>query len=192
MFIETETTPNPEVLSFRPHIDGGGFAVPHALSFTDKKTAAAKSPLAYHLFTIDGVKEVFLHKDFISIMKKPDQSWARLKPLIVSNIIDHLARGDKIISSSDDAKPQKKTIMHNPKDAETVEKIEELIETRIRPAVARDGGNIVLEAYDNGVVYLSMQGACSGCPSSTATLKSGIENMLKHFIPEVVEVRQAL
>ena len=194
MFIETETTPNPEVLTFRPHIDGGGMALPRVFSFPSKELAKEKSPLAYHIFGIDGVREVFLGTDFISVMKSPEQSWTTMKPLIIGNIIDNFSRGEKIIldGNDNDAANKKKTIVHDPKDAPTVEKIEELLETRIRPAVARDGGNIVLEGFDKGIVYLAMQGACSGCPSSTATLKAGIENMLKHFIPEVTEVRQAL
>ncbi len=193
MFIETETTPNPEVLTFRPQLDSGRMELPREIAFTNKEAAKNASPLAYQLFSLDGVQEVFLGRDFISVMKGKDISWASLRPLIISNITDYIAGGGKIISEGAlQQNQQEKKITCDPKDAPTVEKIEELIETRIRPAVARDGGNIVLQAYDNGVVYLSLQGACSGCPSSTATLQSGIENMLKHFIPEVTEVRQAM
>ncbi|MCX8515915.1 MAG: NifU family protein [Alphaproteobacteria bacterium] len=191
MFIETENTPNPEVLTFRPHIDGGGLILPDRLEFKNKQEAEAASPLASRLFTITGVRQVFFGHDFISVMKEQAESWQSLKPLVIGGIIDHFARGDKILHQGQTVATNR-VIMHDPADAETVEKIQEIIESRIRPAVARDGGDIILEGFDKGVVYLLMRGACSGCPSSTATLKAGIENMLKHFIPAVKEVRQSL
>lgn len=182
MFIQTETTPNPATLKFIPGraVMGEGTA-----QFATAETAEGKSPLAQRLFGVPGVTGVFLGGDFISVTKDGAQDWFQLKPSLLAAIMEHYTSGRpvvleqaKAVSGGDEA------------DSETVAAIKELIETRVRPAVAQDGGDIIFEHFEDGVVYLQMHGACSGCPSSTATLKAGIENMLRHYIPEVVEVRQ--
>jgi len=181
MFIQTEQTPNPATLKFLPGRDvlGRGTA-----DFPTRADAAA-SPLAQRLFEIDGVEGVFLGADFVTITKAGDKEWFLLKPSILGVIMEHFTAnrpvlledaGDGHAASSGD-------------DDEIVSQIKELLDTRVRPAVAQDGGDITFHGFEEGVVYLAMKGACSGCPSSTATLKAGIENMLRHYIPEVVEVR---
>ena len=181
MFIQTEDTPNPATLKFIPGTDvmGQGTA-----DFPDKESAKG-SALARRLFQIDGISGVFLGSDFVTVTKTDDQEWFTLKPSILAGIMAHYASGLPVIDaesadgSSDD------------EDDDLVKQIKHLLDTRVRPAVAMDGGDIVFHDFDDGIVTLSMRGACSGCPSSTATLKMGIENMLRHYIPEVREVRPA-
>jgi Fe-S cluster biogenesis protein NfuA len=186
MFIQTETTPNPEALKFLPGqaVTGSGTA-----SFS-AGTGAEGSPLAQRLLGVQGVSEVFLAPDFISVTKQATSDWLRLKPAILGAIMEHYQSGDPVLApearvAADDAPAE----TFDPADAEIVVQIKELLETRVRPAVARDGGDIVFRGFEEGVVYLHMHGSCSGCPSSTATLKMGIEQLLKHYVPEVVEVR---
>ena len=182
MFIQTEATPNPSTLKFlpgKPVLEGG------ALEFRDRE-AAAQSPLAVRLFDIPGVTGVFYGSDFVTVTK--DQSdWQHLKPAILGAIMEHYMSGAPLLvgEAADDAQEE----FFNEADAETVATIKDLIETRVRPAVANDGGDITFRGFKDGIVYLDMKGACSGCPSSTATLKHGIQNLLKHFVPEVVEVQ---
>ena len=182
MFIQTEETPNPATLKFLPGqtVLGTGTA-----NFSEGDNTE-RSPLAKKLFGVDGVVGVFLGSDFITITKKEDFLWEHIKPALLGTIMDFLQSGEEILNkgsgdSSDD-------IYEGP-DSETVKKIIDLLDTRVRPAVAQDGGDITFQSFEEGVVYLHMQGACAGCPSSTMTLKMGIENLLKHYIPEVNEVR---
>jgi Fe-S cluster biogenesis protein NfuA len=179
MFIQTEKTPNPETLKFIP---GEPVMTAGAREFRNAEEGMA-SPLAKRLFALDGVKSVFFGSDFISVTKDPEKTWMALKTMILAAIMEHYTTGQPIITEQ--AKPSATPDMGN----EIVAQIYELLETRVRPAVQQDGGDIVFDRFDDGIVYLHMRGACSGCPSSTLTLKSGIENMLKHFVPEVVEVR---
>ena len=179
MFIQTEPTPNPATLKFlpgRPVIEHG------TANFTDA-TAAARSPLAQRLFALPGVSGVFLGADFITVSKDPEADWFELKAVVLSAIMEHFTTGAPVILGGGE------TALADEDEDEVVQQIKELLETRVRPAVAQDGGDILFHSYEDGVVYLHMQGSCSGCPSSTATLKAGIENMLRHYIPEVVEVR---
>ena len=181
MFIQTETTPNPATLKFIP----GRAVLPEGTAQFADAEAAKRSPLAEKLFGIPGVTAVFLGHDFISVTKGEEQDWFQLKPSILGGIMEHYTSGRPIVL----APAGEAAAASGEGDSETVAAIKELIETRVRPAVAQDGGDIVFEHFEDGVVYLQMHGACSGCPSSTATLKAGIENMLRHYIPEVVEVR---
>ena len=183
MFIQTEDTPNPATLKFIPGTDvvGQGTA-----DFPDSD-AAKSSPLARRLFQIDGVEAVFFGSDFVTVTKSESQEWFTLKPSILAGIMEHYASGLPVVegdnsTSSDSADED---------DDELVKQIKHLLDTRVRPAVAMDGGDIIFHDFQDGIVTLAMQGACSGCPSSTATLKMGIENMLRHYIPEVKEVRPA-
>jgi len=183
MFIQTEQTPNPATLKFLPGRDVMGTGTADFSSPDDAK----RSPLAEHLFGITGVTGVFLGSDFITVTKQADKDWHLLKPAILGAIMEHYTSGRPVIvaqAETSDAAGEE--------DSEIVAQIKDLIETRVRPAVAQDGGDIVFQSFDDGIVYLHMQGSCSGCPSSTATLKAGIENMLKHYIPEVVEVRAVM
>ena len=184
MFIQTEQTPNPATLKFLPGRDvmGTGTA-----DFPDRE-AAKRSPLAERMFQIEGVEGVFLGSDFITVTKAGDKEWYLLKPAILGVIMEHFTAGRPIVLESEEAAAEQSA----GEDSEVVRQIKELLDTRVRPAVAQDGGDIIFRSYEDGVVYLMMQGACSGCPSSTATLKMGIENMLRHYIPEVVEVRPVL
>jgi Fe-S cluster biogenesis protein NfuA len=184
MFIQTETTPNPATLKFLPGrtvLDTGTLDMPD-------RTDAAKSPLAESLFRIDGVGGVFLGSDFITVTKA-DGEWHQLKPMILGAIMEHFMSGAPILTSGESAGEDEDDEFFEPADADTVATIKELIETRVRPAVANDGGDITFRGFKDGVVYLAMKGSCSGCPSSTATLRHGIQNLLRHFIPDVVEVR---
>jgi Fe-S cluster biogenesis protein NfuA len=184
MFIQTEATPNPATLKFlpgRPVLDNG------TLDMRDR-AEAANSPLAERLFDISGVGGVFFGADFIAVTKA-DGDWQQLKPAILGAIMEHFMSGAPIVRA--DATPAAVDEYFDASDAETVATIKELIETRVRPAVANDGGDITFRGYKDGVVYLAMKGACSGCPSSTATLRHGIENLLRHFVPDVTEVRPA-
>lgn len=182
MFIQTETTPNPATLKFLP---GRTVLKEGTLDLRDAD-AAARSPLAERLFAVDGVNGVFFGHDFITVTKK-DGEWAHLKPAILGAIMEHFLSGEPLLhdGNADEADDE----FFADEDAGTVATIKELIETRVRPAVANDGGDITFRGYKEGIVYLNMRGACAGCPSSTATLKNGIENLLRHFVPDVVEVR---
>lgn len=179
MFIQTEATPNPATLKFLPgcEVMANGTA-----NFTDSE-AAGKSPLALRLFALPGVTGVFLGNEFVTVTKAGDQDWDGMKPVILSAIMEHFTSGAPVIED-DGAEAA-----GDGEDDEATVQIKELLDTRVRPAVAQDGGDIVFRSFKNGVVYLHMQGACAGCPSSTATLKHGIENMLRYYIPEVMEVR---
>lgn len=185
MFIQVEKTPNPETLKFIP-----GVPVLSAGTREFRNNAeAAESPLAQNLFRQDGVKSVFFGPDFISVSKVENKDWSVLKTMVLAAIMEHFGTGQAVMNENSAAEvkaPQGSDI-----DNAVVAQICELIETRVRPAVQMDGGDIVFDKFEDGIVYLHMRGACSGCPSSTMTLKSGIENMLKHFVPEVVEVRAA-
>ncbi len=182
MFIQTEQTPNPSTLKFLP---GRTVLAAGTANFPDADSAA-RSPLAQKLFALDGVAGVFLGYDFITVTKRQDLDWYGLKPTILGAIMECFTTGIPVLSDETAATGQSTAATG---DSEIVTQIKELIDTRVRPAVAQDGGDIVFEGFEDGIVYLHMQGACSGCPSSTATLKSGIENMLRHYIPEVTEVR---
>ena len=184
MFIQTETTPNPATLKFLP---GRTVLEAGTLDMRDRDDAT-KSPLAERLFQINGVGGVFFGADFITVTKT-DGEWQQLKPVILGAIMEHYMSGAPLLTA--DAKPSEAEAeeFFDAKDAETVAAIKDLIETRVRPAVAGDGGDITFRGYKEGIVYLNMQGACSGCPSSTATLRHGIQNLLRHFVPDVIEVR---
>jgi Fe-S cluster biogenesis protein NfuA len=184
MFIETEGTPNPATLKFLPGRDVMGAGTADFAS----ATAAERSPLAAALFALPGVARVFLGGDFITITKSDLSAWQSLKPQVLGAIMEHFVAGRPVIES--DAAEADEDVA--PEDAEVVAQIKELLDTRVRPAVAGDGGDIVFRGFRDGVVRLHMQGACSGCPSSTATLKHGIENMLRHYVPEVIAVEQVM
>src|SRR5262245_23942110 len=183
MFIQTEATPNPATLKFIP---GRTVLGEGTIEFRDRQAAAA-SPLAERLFEIPGVTGVFYGSDFVTVTKD-ESDWQHLKPAILGAIMEHYMSGAPLLTDgSVEADAEE---FFDEKDAETVATIKDLIETRVRPAVAGDGGDITFRGYKEGIVYLDMKGACSGCPSSTATLKHGIQNLLRHFVPEVVEVQQ--
>jgi Fe-S cluster biogenesis protein NfuA len=184
MFIQTEATPNPATLKFLP----GGQVLEKGSREMQNPDEARVSPLASALFAIDGVSGVFFGPDFISVTKSAGE-WQHLKPAILGAIMEHMMSGGPILSP-DAADPAGQEFFA-PEDSEIVSTIKELLETRVRPAVAGDGGDIVFRGFRDGVVYLQMKGACSGCPSSTATLKRGIQNLLCHFLPEVKAVEQA-
>lgn len=182
MFIQTETTPNPATLKFLP----GEIVLENGTADFPAPETAAKSPLARRVFAVGGVTGVFLGRDFVTVTKADDQPWDHLKPSILGAIMEHFQSGAPAIEG---AAEQSGHASHDGPDAEIVSQIKELLDTRVRPAVAQDGGDITFHGFDRGIVYLHMQGACAGCPSSTLTLKMGIENLLRHYIPEVVEVR---
>ena len=184
MFIQTETTPNPATLKFLP---GRTVLEAGTLDMRDPDDAA-KSPLAERLFQINGVGGVFFGSDFITVTKT-DGEWQQLKPVILGAIMEHYMSGAPILAKGEEAGTGEADEFFDAKDADTVATIKELIETRVRPAVANDGGDITFRGFKDGVVYLAMKGACSGCPSSTATLRHGIQNLLRHFLPDVTEVR---
>ncbi|AGF74910.1 NifU-related protein [Bartonella australis AUST/NH1] len=187
MFIQTETTPNPATLKFLP---GRVVLSEGVLEFRDREEAAESSPLAVKLFNIPNVSGVFFGHDFITVTKNNGE-WQHLKPAILGTIMEHFLSGDPVITTNATTQAQTHALneeFYNEKDADIVATIKELLETRVRPAVANDGGDITFRGFENGIVYLNMRGACSGCPSSTATLKYGIENLLRHFIPDVVGV----
>jgi Fe-S cluster biogenesis protein NfuA len=183
MFIQTEATPNPATLKFLP----GRIVLDGTLDITSRDQAQ-KSPLAERLFGIPQVSAVFFGSDFITVTKN-DGDWQHLKPVILGAIMEHYMSGAPILSEGTDATGSDEGEFFDPADQETVDTIKDLIETRVRPAVANDGGDITFRGFKDGVVFLSMKGACSGCPSSTATLKHGIQNLLRHFVPDVTEVR---
>jgi Fe-S cluster biogenesis protein NfuA len=191
MIIETEATPNPATIKFLP---GRAVMESGTRDFADADEAEA-SPLAEALFDLGDVTGVFFGRDFISVTAAPGASWSDLKPDVIAILLDHFSAAMPLfhppkagfsVPAADEEYP-----LDDPADAEIVDQIKELIETRVRPAVANDGGDIVYRGFQRGVVYLQMQGACSGCPSSSATLKNGIEQLLKHYVPEVSEVRAA-
>jgi Fe-S cluster biogenesis protein NfuA len=183
MFIQTEQTPNPATLKFlpgRPVVDSG------TANFTSAK-AAHVSPLAEGLFSLPAVTGVFLGTDFITVTKSDEEDWYQLKPAVLAVIMEHFTAGRPVLIGALAGNATAETGGED--EDEVVAQIKELLETRVRPAVAQDGGDIVFHDFEDGIVYLEMHGSCSGCPSSTATLKAGIENMLRHYIPEVLEVR---
>lgn len=186
MFIQTENTPNPDAVKFIP----GGPVVPGGSYDYRSVDDAANSALAKSLFKIVGVQGVYLGSDFVSVTKGADDDWATLKPRILAAIMDHALTGLPAVEGHDMTQTVPASNA-SADDSEIVVQIREILDERIRPAVAMDGGDIVFDRFEDGIVFLQMHGACAGCPSSTATLKSGIENMLKHFIPEVLEVRPA-
>ena len=181
MFIQTEQTPNPATLKFLP----GCTVMPQGTANFPERGAAGRSPLAERLFELPEVTGVFFGADFITVTKNGDSEWHQLKSAVLAAVMEHFMAGRPVIIG-DAADSGGESVGE---DDEIVAAIKELLETRVRPAVAMDGGDITFEDYEDGIVYLHMQGSCSGCPSSTATLKAGIENMLRHYIPEVVEVR---
>lgn len=183
MFIETEGTPNPATLKFLP---GREVLAGRTADFADAD-AAVLSPLADSLFGLPGVARVFLGSDFVTVTKTSAEEWQALKPQVLGVIMEHFASGRPVMSALAEAEIEDV----QPEDAEIVEQIKTLLDERVRPAVAGDGGDIIFRGFRDGVVSLKMQGSCSGCPSSTATLKHGIENLLKHYIPEVQSVTQA-
>ncbi|EJF88580.1 NifU family protein [Bartonella melophagi] len=187
MFIQTETTPNPATLKFLP---GRVVLAKGVLEFHNSKEADQNSPLAAKLFTIPNVSSVLLGYDFIAVTKNEGE-WQHLKPAILGTIMEHFLSNDPTITNDATLQtqaPEAYEEFYDEKDADIVMTIKEILETRIRPAVANDGGDITFCGFENGIVYLNMRGACAGCPSSTATLKHGIENLLRHFIPEVLGV----
>ena len=179
MFIQTEDTPNPSTLKFIPGKDVMAEGTAHFSSIGD----ASHSPLARRLFGVEGVSDVFLGSDFVSVTKDDSREWFTIKPGVLAAIKEHYASGMPVMESAGE------DTADDSDDDETVQQIKHLLDTRVRPAVAMDGGDIVFKSFEEGVVTLYMRGACQGCPSSTATLKMGIENMLRHYIPEVQEVR---
>ncbi|WP_119082600.1 NifU family protein [Altererythrobacter sp. B11] len=191
MFIETETTPNPATLKFLP----GQQVMPSGTRDFASPEEAEASPLAEALFDTGEVTGVFFGRDFVSVTAAPGVDWSMLKPQVVAVLLDHFVSQAPLFAAGSASgiavPPEDEDMGDDPADAEIVAQIKELIETRVRPAVAGDGGDIRYRGFREGVVYLTMQGACSGCPSSTATLKNGIEGLLKHYVPEVSEVRAA-
>lgn len=187
MFIQTEATPNPATLKFIP---GKPVLSTGTRDYRDSEKATTESPLAGRIFEIDGVTGVFFGSDFISVTKADGEGeWQHLKPAILGAIMEHYLSGAPVVGDASETTPDGDEEFYDAGDEETVGTIKELLETRVRPAVAQDGGDITFQGYKDGIVFLSMRGACAGCPSSTATLQHGIENLLKHFIPEVQEVR---
>ena len=182
MFIQTEETPNPATLKFLP----GRTILENGTANFELGGDLSSSPLAKILFSIEGVVGVFFGSDFITITKKNDVLWEHIKPALLGTIMEFLQSGKKITNEKNDENAH---ASHEGPNGEIVKKITDLLDTRIRPAVAQDGGDITFQSFEEGIVYLHMQGACAGCPSSTMTLKMGIENLLKHYVPEVLEVR---
>ncbi|QRM54027.1 NifU family protein [Sinorhizobium sp. BG8] len=184
MFIQTEATPNPATLKFLPGkvvLDQG------TAEFRDETEAAAGSPLAARLFSVPGVTGVFFGYDFITVTKE-GADWQHLKPAILGTIMEHFMSGQPVLANSSFGDETPEGEFFDEGDETIVATIKELLDTRVRPAVAQDGGDITFKGYRDGTVYLNMKGACSGCPSSTATLKHGVQNLLRHFVPEVQEV----
>ncbi|MDD4617455.1 MAG: NifU family protein [Alphaproteobacteria bacterium] len=179
MFIQTEETPNPATMKFLPGCEVLGKGSLDATSLEE----ALRSPLAQRLFDIDGVKGVFLGSDFITVTKAADKKWPDMKPGILTAIMEHFNSGAPVISNNEEE-------THGDGSDPVVAQIRDLLDHKIRPAVAQDGGDIVFQRFEDGIVYLTLKGACAGCPSATMTLKAGVESLLKHYIPEVKEVRQ--
>lgn len=186
MFIQTEATPNPATWKFLP---GRDVMTSGTANFAGPEEAA-RSPLALRLFEIDGVAGVFLGSDFVTVTKMSDHDWETMKPFILGAIMDHFSSGAPVVNEGAEGAEGGEVLRGGDADDDAiVAQIKELLDTRVRPAVAQDGGDIIFHGFEDGIVYLHMQGACSGCPSSTATLKHGIENMLKYYVPEISEVR---
>lgn len=185
MFIETEATPNPATLKFLPGVDVMGAR--GTADFTGPEDAAARSPLAARIFALGDVARVFLGADFITVTKSDETGWQTLRPRVLGAVMEHFTAGLPVLEGLE-AEAEVEDV--DPADIEIAVQIKELLDTRVRPAVAADGGDIVFRGYRDGIVRLRMQGACSGCPSSRATLKHGVENMLRHYVPEVVAVEQ--
>tara|TARA_R110002074_G_scaffold64453_1_gene153900 strand:+ start:2807 stop:3358 length:552 start_codon:yes stop_codon:yes gene_type:complete len=183
MFIQTETTPNPATLKFLP----GCTVMAEGTANFAEAASVGRSPLAQTLFAVEGVTGVFFGHDFITVTKAEDKDWDTLKPRILGGIMEHFTKGLPVIAEGSEEAAESTA-----DDTEIVTQIKELLETRVRPAVAQDGGDIIYHGFEDGIVYLQMQGACSGCPSSTATLKHGIENMLRYYVPEVKEVQAVM
>jgi Fe-S cluster biogenesis protein NfuA len=181
MFIQTESTPNPATLKFLP----GQTVLGSGTADFPEPGSAGNSPLAQAIFAVDGVTGVFLGADFVTVTKADPVDWAHVKPAILGAIMEHFQSGRPAI----EGEAAEAHASHDGADGEIVDQIKQLLDTRVRPAVAQDGGDITFHGFDRGVVYLHMKGACAGCPSSTLTLKMGIENLLRHYIPEVTEVR---
>ena len=182
MFIQTETTPNPATLKFLP---GRQVLASGTADYISAEEGAA-SPLAGRVFAVAGVEGVFLGHDFITVTKAPGRDWNQIKPAILGAIMEHFQSGDPVVTGVIEGGH---AAHDDGEDSEIIVQIKQLLDTRVRPAVAQDGGDITFHGFDRGVVYLTMKGSCSGCPSSTLTLKMGIENLLRHYIPEVSEVR---
>ncbi len=192
MYIETEPTPNPATQKFLP---GREVMASGTREFTSPEDAVS-SPLAEVLFSLGDVTGVFYGSDFLSVTAAPGVDWTQLKPQVVSILLDHFASGAPLFAGGDAAAiavpaQDDDEFADDPADSDIIAQIKELLDTRVRPAVANDGGDIIYRGFREGIVYLTMQGACAGCPSSTATLKHGIEGLLKHYVPEVSEVRAA-
>jgi len=183
MFIQTESTPNPATLKFLP----GQTVLEMGTADFPSADTAGTSPLASRVFAVDGVTGVFLGNDFVTVTKSDASDWDHIKPAILGAVMEHFQSGQPAIDG--DGAGSGGHAEHSGEDGAIVDQIKELLDTRVRPAVAQDGGDITFHGFERGVVYLHMQGACAGCPSSTLTLKMGIENLLRHYIPEVVEVR---
>ncbi len=183
MFIQTENTPNPATVKFIPGVGVMESGVAEFISAED----ALKSPLADRIFQINGVKAVFFGRDFVSVTKVDDIEWSSIKAPILGAVMQHFTMGEPLFREGQDPY----AAMDDSLLDEISKQIKELIDKRVRPAVAMDGGDIVFQKFERGIVYLTMRGACSGCPSSTMTLKNGVENMLRHYVPEVLEVRQS-
>ncbi len=188
MFIETQATPNPATVKFLP---GRAVSPEGTLEFVDPDEAAETSPLAAALLALDGVETVFLGRDFVSVTRRGDADWAALKPEVLSVLVDHFLADRPVLLETAKARARavEEGAAESPMESETVRQIKAVLEEKVRPAVARDGGDIIFDSFEDGVVYLQMQGACSGCPSATFTLKQGIENLLRYYIPDVREVR---
>ena len=182
MFIQTESTPNPATLKFLP----GQAVLGTGTADFPSAESADSSPLATRIFAVEGATAVFLGPDFITVTKSDDAEWDHIKPALLGAIMEHFQSGDAALDGETSGGHAEN---YDGEDAEIVSQIKELLDTRVRPAVAQDGGDITFHGFERGVVYLHMQGACAGCPSSTITLKMGIENLLRHYIPEVTEVR---
>ena len=187
MFIQTEATPNPATLKFIP----GRIVLDSGTMEFSNRDSASRSPLAARLFEVPGVTGVFFGSDFVTVTKA-DGDWQHLKPAILGAIMEHYMSGAPLLadgSAANDDETDEADEFFSEEDADTVAQIKDLIETRVRPAVANDGGDITFRGFKDGIVYLNMKGSCAGCPSSTATLQHGIQNLLRHFVPDVVEVR---
>jgi Fe-S cluster biogenesis protein NfuA len=188
MFIQTEPTPNPATLKFlpgRPVMESG------VADFTTIKDAQ-QSPLANSLFNVEGITGVFFGTDFITVTKTDDMEWQVIKPLVLGAIMDHYTSGHPLLLDGASSAAEEEIFDDADADPDVIEQIKELIETRVRPAVAQDGGDIIYKGFKGGTVFLHMRGACAGCPSPTMTLKSGIENMLRHYVPEVTQVEAVM
>jgi Fe-S cluster biogenesis protein NfuA len=183
MFIQTEETPNPATMKFLPGQD----VLPQGTLEITSADHAASSPLAEALFAVEGIKGVFFARDFITVTKDAGKDWPVLKPAILTAIMEHFTNNRPVMTETGAAQPATTAAIDN---SEIAKQIREILDIKVRPAVAQDGGDITFQKFEDGIVYLNLKGSCAGCPSSVMTLKSGIENMLKHYIPEVKEVRQ--